>query len=51
MFFHQALNRNFVVFLADIIYIVASLCFSFLIDWMSVTRVYAVVEKHGSVSA
>lgn len=37
--------------LMDIIYIVASLSFSFPIDWMAVTSVCATVEENGSAPA
>lgn len=45
------LCKLFVAFSADVIYVAALLCFSFLIDWMSVIGVYAGVEKNGSTSA
>lgn len=38
------------MFSVDEIYVAALLCFSFLIDWMSVIGVCAGVEKDGSTS-
>lgn len=45
------LCKHFVAFSASVIYVAALLCFSFLIDWMSVIRACAGVEKNGSTSA
>lgn len=39
------LCKHLVAFSADVIYVAALLCFSFLIDWMSVIGVYVLVLK------
>lgn len=44
------LCKHFVAFSADVIYVAALLCFSFLIDWMSVIGICAGVEKNGSTT-